>query len=149
MWGAWPTYLGTYVSRWHVSTYLPWYWSGVGTQAGKSLVILLNPVRYLQSTRAGFQRLGSSLWTTSVPRFCRLSIYAQYYILLHPSTCRQPPVPHQRRAACTSMSPRMYCQKCRTPLKLDSSLEDLNPAAYDLLVGKGAYPPITITTRRS
>ncbi|KIH94317.1 beclin 1 [Sporothrix brasiliensis 5110] len=23
----------------------------------------------------------------------------------------------------------MYCQKCRTPLKLDSSLEDLNPAA--------------------
>jgi len=29
----------------------------------------------------------------------------------------------------------MYCQKCRTPLKLDSSLEDLNPAAYDLLVG--------------
>ncbi|KAL2021427.1 hypothetical protein VTK56DRAFT_7180 [Thermocarpiscus australiensis] len=28
----------------------------------------------------------------------------------------------------------MYCQKCRTPLKLDSSLEDLNPAAYDLLV---------------
>ncbi|KAK3694244.1 autophagy protein Apg6-domain-containing protein [Podospora appendiculata] len=28
----------------------------------------------------------------------------------------------------------MYCQKCRNPLKLDSSLEDLNPAAYDLLV---------------
>ncbi|KAK4132564.1 APG6-domain-containing protein [Trichocladium antarcticum] len=28
----------------------------------------------------------------------------------------------------------MHCQKCRTPLKLDSSLEDLNPAAYDLLV---------------
>ncbi|PBP23024.1 autophagy protein Apg6 [Diplocarpon rosae] len=29
----------------------------------------------------------------------------------------------------------MHCQKCRTPLKLDSSLEDLNPAAFDLLVG--------------
>jgi beclin len=29
----------------------------------------------------------------------------------------------------------MYCQKCRTPLKLDGSLEDLNPAAFDLLVG--------------
>lgn len=29
----------------------------------------------------------------------------------------------------------MQCQKCRTPLKLDSSLEDLNPAAFDLLVG--------------
>ncbi|PSR79786.1 autophagy protein Apg6-domain-containing protein [Coniella lustricola] len=28
----------------------------------------------------------------------------------------------------------MYCQKCRTPLRLDGSLEDLNPAAYDLLV---------------
>ncbi|KAL1967185.1 hypothetical protein VTN77DRAFT_3476 [Rasamsonia byssochlamydoides] len=29
----------------------------------------------------------------------------------------------------------MYCQKCRTPLKLDGSLESLNPAAFDLLVG--------------
>ncbi|KAL8401769.1 hypothetical protein RB596_008524 [Gaeumannomyces avenae] len=28
----------------------------------------------------------------------------------------------------------MNCQKCRTPLKLDGSLQDLNPAAYDLLV---------------
>lgn len=28
----------------------------------------------------------------------------------------------------------MYCQKCRQPLKLDGSLEDLNPAAYDLLI---------------
>ncbi|KAJ6172137.1 hypothetical protein N7470_001204 [Penicillium chermesinum] len=28
----------------------------------------------------------------------------------------------------------MYCQKCRTPLKLDSSLESLNPAAFELLV---------------
>jgi len=34
----------------------------------------------------------------------------------------------------------MYCQKCRAPLRLDSSLEDLNPAAYDLLVGaSGAH----------
>lgn len=29
----------------------------------------------------------------------------------------------------------MYCQKCRVPLKFDNSLENLNPAAYDLLVG--------------
>ncbi|KAI9812474.1 MAG: autophagy protein 6 [Pycnora praestabilis] len=29
----------------------------------------------------------------------------------------------------------MYCQKCRTPLKVDSSLDDLNPAAFDLLLG--------------
>lgn len=29
----------------------------------------------------------------------------------------------------------MYCQKCRTSLKLDQSLQDLNPAAFDLLVG--------------
>ncbi|KAK7962308.1 vacuolar protein sorting-associated protein 33 [Apiospora aurea] len=28
----------------------------------------------------------------------------------------------------------MYCQKCRTPLKLDNSLSELNPAAYDLLI---------------
>ncbi|KYK54155.1 Autophagy-related protein 6 [Drechmeria coniospora] len=28
----------------------------------------------------------------------------------------------------------MHCQKCRQPLRLDGSLEDLNPAAYDLLV---------------
>ncbi|KAI7786727.1 autophagy protein [Diaporthe eres] len=35
----------------------------------------------------------------------------------------------------------MYCQKCRTPLKLDSSLEDLNPAAYDLLVASSQPTP--------
>ncbi|KAI9374401.1 autophagy protein Apg6-domain-containing protein [Aspergillus egyptiacus] len=29
----------------------------------------------------------------------------------------------------------MYCQKCRTALKLDGSLEALNPAAFDLLIG--------------
>ncbi|EPS31534.1 hypothetical protein PDE_06489 [Penicillium oxalicum 114-2] len=28
----------------------------------------------------------------------------------------------------------MYCQKCRTPLQLDGSLESLNPAAFELLV---------------
>jgi beclin 1 len=28
----------------------------------------------------------------------------------------------------------MSCQKCRTPLKLDASLQDLNPAAYDVVV---------------
>ncbi|KAA8642309.1 beclin 1 [Aspergillus tanneri] len=46
----------------------------------------------------------------------------------------------------------MYCQKCRTPLKLDGSLESLNPAAFDLLTGstgrtlpetssRSSYPP--------
>ncbi|KAL4872276.1 hypothetical protein BDV12DRAFT_183221 [Aspergillus spectabilis] len=30
----------------------------------------------------------------------------------------------------------MQCQKCRTPLKLDGSLESPNPAAFDLLIGK-------------
>lgn len=74
------TYLGTYVPT-AVPT-PPWYWSGVGTQAGKSLVTSLHLVRYFQSTRAGF-RFGSLLWTTSVPRFCKLSIYSQYCILLH------------------------------------------------------------------
>ncbi|KAG6004735.1 Vacuolar protein-sorting-associated protein 30 [Claviceps maximensis] len=28
----------------------------------------------------------------------------------------------------------MFCQKCRQPLRLDGSLEHLNPAAYDLLI---------------
>ncbi|KAL3958750.1 hypothetical protein ACCO45_006912 [Purpureocillium lilacinum] len=32
----------------------------------------------------------------------------------------------------------MYCRKCRQPLRLDGSLEDLNPAAYDLIVCR--YP---------
>ncbi|KAL4916681.1 autophagy protein Apg6-domain-containing protein [Aspergillus aurantiobrunneus] len=30
----------------------------------------------------------------------------------------------------------MNCQKCRAPLKLDGSLEALNPASFDLLIGK-------------
>ncbi|RMZ81218.1 hypothetical protein DV737_g2647, partial [Chaetothyriales sp. CBS 132003] len=29
----------------------------------------------------------------------------------------------------------MYCQKCRTPLTVDASLDDLNPGAFELLVG--------------
>ncbi|KAL7620293.1 Vacuolar protein sorting-associated protein atg6 [Parahypoxylon ruwenzoriense] len=32
----------------------------------------------------------------------------------------------------------MYCQKCRAPLKLDGSLSDLNPAAFDLLVASSS-----------
>lgn len=32
----------------------------------------------------------------------------------------------------------MNCQRCRTPLKLDSSLQDLNSAAFDLLVGQSS-----------
>ncbi|KAK1757421.1 autophagy protein Apg6-domain-containing protein [Echria macrotheca] len=35
----------------------------------------------------------------------------------------------------------MNCQKCRAPLRLDSSLEDLNPAAYDLLVATHSQQP--------
>ncbi|KAK0753891.1 autophagy protein Apg6-domain-containing protein [Schizothecium vesticola] len=35
----------------------------------------------------------------------------------------------------------MHCQKCRTPLKLDSSLGDLNPAAYDVLVATHSQQP--------
>ncbi|KAI1174051.1 autophagy protein Apg6-domain-containing protein [Nemania sp. FL0916] len=34
----------------------------------------------------------------------------------------------------------MYCQKCRAPLKLDGSLADLNPAAFDLLVASSTQP---------
>jgi hypothetical protein len=35
--------------------------------------------------------------------------------------------------------PLMTCQNCKSPLKLDSSLEDLNPAAFDLLIGLLSY----------
>lgn len=37
----------------------------------------------------------------------------------------------------------MKCQKCRSPIKLHGSLEDLSPAAFNLLVGKSP-PPQTI-----
>ena len=41
----------------------------------------------------------------------------------------------------------MYCQKCRTLLRLDSSLQDINQAALDLLIGKNdpspLVPPLT------
>lgn len=51
----------------------------------------------------------------------------------------------------------MYCQKCRTPVKLDGSLELLNPAAFELLVSKcavvtqfAAYPnPTPLQTQRA
>ncbi|KAI0015618.1 APG6-domain-containing protein [Xylariomycetidae sp. FL0641] len=35
----------------------------------------------------------------------------------------------------------MYCQKCRAPLKLDGSLAELNPAAFDLLVASSSQQP--------
>ncbi|KAI1334393.1 APG6-domain-containing protein [Xylariaceae sp. FL0016] len=35
----------------------------------------------------------------------------------------------------------MYCQKCRAPLKLDSSLAELNPAAFDILVASSSQQP--------
>lgn len=43
----------------------------------------------------------------------------------------------------------MYCQKCRTPLKLDGSLDSLNPAAFELLVSKlpGAAERASILTQ--
>ncbi|RDA92889.1 hypothetical protein CP533_3889 [Ophiocordyceps camponoti-saundersi (nom. inval.)] len=39
----------------------------------------------------------------------------------------------------------MYCQKCRQPLRLDGSLEELNPAAYDLLISSSSpsSPPMS------
>ncbi|KAJ0414279.1 autophagy protein Apg6-domain-containing protein [Aspergillus carlsbadensis] len=44
----------------------------------------------------------------------------------------------------------MSCQKCRTPLKLDGSLESLNPAAFDLLIGSTGktLPDHTVSTAR-
>ncbi|OBT97882.1 autophagy protein [Pseudogymnoascus verrucosus] len=42
----------------------------------------------------------------------------------------------------------MNCQKCRAPLKLDSSLESLNPAAFNLLVGSAHEPPKALPPSR-
>ncbi|KAI5247325.1 APG6-domain-containing protein [Aureobasidium subglaciale] len=48
----------------------------------------------------------------------------------------------------------MYCQKCRTPLKLDHSLEHLNPSSFKILVDstpslppQTAQPPKTLAAR--
>lgn len=49
------------------------------------------------------------------------------------------PIYHQKCTYRLISRVKMYCQKCRTPLRLDSSLEDLNPAAYDLLVGESPF----------
>ncbi|RFU28197.1 hypothetical protein B7463_g8143, partial [Scytalidium lignicola] len=38
----------------------------------------------------------------------------------------------------------MLCQKCRAPLRLDSSLDGLNPAAFDLLVGASSQPHVKV-----
>ena len=40
----------------------------------------------------------------------------------------------------------MYCQKCRVPLKIDSTLDDLNPAAFDLLVGSAVKAQQNVST---
>jgi len=29
----------------------------------------------------------------------------------------------------------LYCQKCRTPIDIDASIDQLNPAAFKLLTG--------------
>lgn len=29
----------------------------------------------------------------------------------------------------------LYCQKCRTPIEIDASIDQLNPAAFKLLTG--------------
>lgn len=30
----------------------------------------------------------------------------------------------------------LYCQKCRTPIDVDASIDQLNPAAFKLLTGE-------------
>lgn len=37
----------------------------------------------------------------------------------------------------------MYCQKCRTPIRPDDSLDNLNPASFKILVGKTPVPTST------
>ena len=39
----------------------------------------------------------------------------------------------QHHVQLTSIMARLICQKCRTPLKLDGTLQDLNPASFKIL----------------
>ncbi|PHH71566.1 hypothetical protein CDD82_6442 [Ophiocordyceps australis] len=41
----------------------------------------------------------------------------------------------------------MFCQKCRQPLLLDASLDDLNPAAYDVLLSTASPQPSKTKSR--
>ena len=52
------------------------------------------------------------------------------------SAFKQAPLDVSIHRVVGNISTTMNCQKCRTPLKLDNSLQDLNPAAFDLLVGQ-------------
>lgn len=42
------------------------------------------------------------------------------------------------------MAATMYCQKCKTPVRLDGSLEELNPAAFKLLTGTALQHVISV-----
>ncbi|KAI4150461.1 MAG: hypothetical protein LQ340_004053 [Diploschistes diacapsis] len=43
----------------------------------------------------------------------------------------------------------MNCQKCRVPLRLDHSLDSLNPAAFDLLVGRSTLWLVEVSILRA
>lgn len=38
----------------------------------------------------------------------------------------------------------MYCQNCRTPIRDDGSIGNLNPAAFDVLVGEPLPYPLRL-----
>ena len=71
------------------------------------------------------QALPTQRYGRSQPDHCTIPCHRYSYSIL---------VASQSRSVLETL--KMYCQKCRTPLKVDPSLDNLNPAAFDLLVGK-------------
>jgi beclin 1 len=39
---------------------------------------------------------------------------------------------------------RLACQKCRTPIDIDASIDQLNPAAFKLLTGTNLHSPVAL-----
>ena len=45
----------------------------------------------------------------------------------------------------TCLRSAMNCQNCRKPLKLNDTLEDLDPASFDLLIGLSAETRLNLS----
>ncbi|KAJ5708474.1 Vacuolar protein sorting-associated protein 30 [Penicillium malachiteum] len=71
-----------------------------------------------------------------------------------PTSTSPHPISISKHELIRPVLPTMYCQKCRSPLKLDGSLESLNPAAFELLINStgrtipehGSVSPATRTS---
>jgi hypothetical protein len=57
--------------------------------------------------------------------------------------CHRHPIQTVVMAAATDGKEKsLYCQKCKQPVRIDPSLEQLNPASYDLLVCVFLHRPL-------